>query len=62
MKNKVYVMLHTKGTVNMANIKDAVYLIDDDSFGMWGNLRTSWDYVNDGEGTCLGFISEILAY
>ena len=34
----------------MANIKDAVYLIDDDSFGMWGNLRTSWDYVNDGEG------------
>ena len=43
-------MLYTKGTVNMANIKDAVYLIDDDSFGMWGNLRTSWDYVNDGEG------------
>lgn len=24
-------MLYTKGTVNMANIKDAVYLIDDDS-------------------------------
>ena len=34
----------------MANITDAVYLIDDDSFGHWGNLRTGWDFVNDGEG------------
>ncbi len=33
-----------------ANIKDAVYLIDDDGFMHWGNLSTSWDYVNDGEG------------
>lgn len=33
-----------------ANIKDAVYLIDDDSLFGWGGLRTSWDYVGDGEG------------
>ncbi len=30
------------------NIKDAVYLIDDDGFMHWGNLSTSWDYINDG--------------
>ena len=33
-----------------ANIIDAVFLIDDDSTGHWGNLRTGWDYINDGEG------------
>lgn len=35
---------------NTANIKDAVYLIDDDSLLGWGNLRTSWDYEGDGQG------------
>ena len=33
----------------MPNIKDAVYLIDDESFFFWG-LRSCWDYFNDGEG------------
>ncbi len=37
-------------TKNTANIKDAVYLIDDDGFAMWGHIMTSWDYVGDGEG------------
>ncbi len=32
----------------MANIIDAVYLIDDDSFYCWGGLRTIWDFINDG--------------
>lgn len=32
-----------------ANIKDAVYLIDDDSLCHWGGLMTSWDYCGDGE-------------
>ena len=31
----------------MPNIKDAVYLIDDDSIFAWGGLRTGWDFIND---------------
>ncbi len=35
----------------MSNIKSAVYLIDDESFILWGSsLRSSWDYINDGGG------------
>lgn len=35
----------------MANIKDAVYFIDDISFyGLQRGLNTAWDYLGDGEG------------
>lgn len=36
--------------IRTPNIKDAVYLIDDDNMFGWDGLRTSWDYVGDGEG------------
>lgn len=31
-------------------IKDAVYLIDDNDMYGWGGLRSGWDYFGDGEG------------